>query len=146
MARVMPSNKEAEMSVLGISFIDNNLIDDITDILTPDMFFDERNRYLFEAIKELHDNGTSVDAGTIKDELDKKKRFNLVGGLEYISEVIDSVITTANLSYYIEIIKNAAIRRNLINTATDIINDSYDEDDVTTLLDKAEKNIIGAMN
>ena len=145
MARVMPSNKEAEMSVLGIAFIDNSLIDEITDVLNADMFFDEKNKYLFEAIKELHDNGTSVDAGTVKDELDKKKRFNLVGGLDYISEVIDSVITTANLSYYIEIIKNASIRRNLINTATDIINESYDADDVTTLLDKAEKEIISAV-
>ena len=99
MARVMPSNKEAEMSILGVMFIDNSLIDDITDVITSDMFFDEKNKYLFEAIKDIHDNGIDVNAGTVKDELDKKKRFNVVGGLEYISEVIDSVITTANLNY-----------------------------------------------
>lgn len=145
MARVMPNNKEAEMSVLGVTFIDNSLIDDIVDTLTPDMFFDERNRYLFEAIKELHNNSVEVNASTIKEELDKKKRFNLVGGIEYIGEVIDSVITTANLNYYMDIIKNNATRRNLINTATDIINDAYDEDDVTSLLDKSEKNILNAL-
>lgn len=145
MARVMPSNKEAEMSILGVMFIDNSLIDDITDVITSDMFFDEKNKYLFEAIKDIHDNGIDVNAGTVKDELDKKKRFNVVGGLEYISEVIDSVITTANLNYYIDIIKNNAIRRNLINTATDIINNAYEEEDVTSLLDNAEKNIVSAV-
>ena len=145
MARVMPSNKEAEMSVLGVAFIDNSLIDDICDSITSDMFFDEKNKYLFEAIKELHDEGIPVDAGTVKEELDKKKRFNLVGGIEYISEVIDSVITTANMNYYIDIIKSNATRRNLINTATEIINDAYDEDNVTSLLDKAEKNILNAV-
>ena len=145
MARVMPSNKEAEMSVLGVAFIDNSLIDDICDSITSDMFFDERNKYLFEAIKELHDEGIPVDAGTVKEELDKKKRFNLVGGIEYISEVIDSVITTANMNYYIDIIKSNATRRNLINTATEIINDAYDDDNVTSLLDKAEKNILNAV-
>ena len=145
MARVMPSNKEAEMSVLGVAFIDNSLIDDICDSITSDMFFDDRNKYIFEAIKELHDEGIQVDAGTIKEELDKKKRFNLVGGIEYISEVIDSVITTANMNYYIDIIKSNATRRNLINTATEIINDAYDDDNVTSLLDKAEKNILNAV-
>lgn len=145
MARVMPSNKEAEMSVLGVTFIDNSLIDEICDNVTSDMFFDERNKYLFEAIKELHDNNIPVDAGTIKEELDKKKRYNLVGGIEYISEVIDSVITTANLNYYIDIIKGSFTRRNLINTATEIINDAYEQDNVTELLDKAEKNILLAV-
>lgn len=145
MARVMPNNKEAEMSVLGVAFLDNSLIDDIADNLTSEMFFDERNKFLFEAIKELHDNNVEVNAGTIKEELDKKKRFNLVGGIEYIGEVIDSVITTANLDYYIDIIKANATRRNLINSATEIINEAYDEDDVTTLLDRAEKNILTAV-
>ena len=145
MARVMPNNKEAEMSVLGVAFLDNSLIDDIADNLTSEMFFDERNKFLFEAIKELHDNNVEVNAGTIKEELDKKKRFNLVGGIEYIGEVIDSVITTANLDYYIDIIKGNATRRNLINSATEIINEAYDEDDVTTLLDRAEKNILTAV-
>ena len=142
MARVMPSNKEAEMSVLGVTFIDNSLIDDVCDNLTVDMFFDERNKYLFEAIKTLHDGNIPVDAGTIKEELDKKKRFNLVGGTDYISEVIDSVITTANLDYYIE---TNATRRNLINSATEIINDAYDEDDISSLLDKSEKIILNAV-
>ena len=57
MARVMPSNKEAEMSILGICFIDNSLVADICDEINEEMFFDDKNKFLFEAIRELHNNG-----------------------------------------------------------------------------------------
>lgn len=145
MARVMPSNKEAEMSVLGVTFIDNSLVEIICEEVNSDMFFDEKNKYLFEAIEELHKNGIPVDAGMVKEELDKKKRLNLVGGISYISEVIDSVITSANLKYYIDILKENATRRNLINTATEIVTEAYEEENITTILDNAERNILNVV-
>ncbi len=143
MPRVMPANKEAEMSVLGVMFIDNSLIDDICEEVTADMFFDERNKFLFEAICSLHEAGNPIDAGMVKEELDKKKRLNSIGGLAYISEVIDSVITPANLNYYINIIQENAIRRNLINAATNVVTEAYEEENVNAILDDAEKNILG---
>ena len=143
MPRVMPANKEAEMSVLGVMFIDNSLIDDICEEVPADMFFDERNKFLFEAICSLHEAGNPIDAGMIKEELDKKKRLNSIGGLAYISEVIDSVITPANLNYYINIIQENAIRRNLINAATNVVTEAYEEENVNAILDDAEKNILG---
>ena len=88
MARVMPSNKEAEMSVLGVSFIDNSLVDKICEEINSDMFFDEKNKFLFEAIEELHKNGIPIDIGMVKEELDKKKRLTAVGGIEYILSLI----------------------------------------------------------
>lgn len=145
MARVMPSNKEAEMSVLGVTFIDNSLVDKICEEVNSDMFFDEKNKYLFEAIEELHKNGIPIDIKMVKEELDKKKRLTSVGGIEYISEVIDSVITSANLNYYIDILKEHATRRNLINAATEIVTEAYDEENVTTVLDNAERNILNVV-
>lgn len=142
MARTMPSNNEAEMSILGIAFLDKYLVDKVCEEVNADMFYDERNKYLFEAIDELHKEGTPVDARTIKEELDKKKRLNAIGGMEYISEVIDSVITSANLDYYIKIIKEHATRRNLITTATEIVTMSYDEEDINSLIDQAERDIL----
>lgn len=146
MARVMPSNKEAEMSVLGVTFIDNSLVDNICEELNSDMFFDEKNKFLFEAISELHKDNIPIDAGMIKEELDKKKRLNAVGGMEYISEVIDSVITTANLSHYMTILKENATRRNLINAATEIVTEAYEEEDVTKIIDDAERTILNVVN
>lgn len=146
MARQIPFNKEAEMSVLGSVFIDNALIDDISEELRPDMFYDEKNRFIYEAMLELRDNRTPIDAGMMKIELDKKKRLTSVGGIEYITEVIDSVLTTANLKFYIDIIKENATRRNLIDTATNIINASYDDDDMSNVLNNAERDILNVVN
>ena len=145
MARVMPSNNEAEMSILGICFLDKYLLERVCESLTVDMFYDERNKNLFEVINEMHNNNIPIDANTLKDELDKKKKLNIVGGMEYISEVIDSVISSANMDYYMEIIKENTTRRNLINTATDIINNAYDEEDINRTLDTAERDILNVV-
>lgn len=143
MARKMPQNLEAEMSVLGVTFLDDKLISKIVEEVNEDMFYDDRNKKLFQAIKSLHEQSIAIDVTTVSDELDKTKNFSAVGGIEYLTEVIDSVATAANLDYYINIIKEKAIVRNLINTATDIVTEAYEEEDnVTSLLDTAEKNIL----
>ena len=144
MARKMPQNLEAEMSVLGVAFLNAQDVNKIVEEVTADMFFDERNRIIFNAIKNLHDSRTPIDITTIKDELDKDKKLNTVG-LDYLTDVIDSVVTTANLDFYIKIIRDYAIRRNLIETATDIINTTYEDENITTLLDTAEKNILNVV-
>ena len=144
MARKMPQNLEAEMSVLGVAFLNAQDVNKIVEEVTADMFFDERNRIIFNAIKNLHDSKTPIDITTIKDELDKDKKLNTVG-LDYLTDVIDSVVTTANLDFYIKIIRDYAIRRNLIETATDIINTTYEDENITTLLDTAEKNILNVV-
>ena len=104
MARKMPQNLEAEMSVLGVAFINNEEVNKIVEEVTTDMFYDERNKFIFNAIKSLHESRTPIDITTIKDELDKDKKLNTVG-LDYIADVIDSVVTSANLDFYIKIIK-----------------------------------------
>ena len=61
MARQMPKNTEAEMSVLGVAFLNNNEVGKIVEEITEDMFFDERNKYIFNAIKHLSEAKTPVD-------------------------------------------------------------------------------------
>lgn len=145
MARTMPQNQEAEMCILGIAFLDKYLLDKICDSLNVDMFYDERNKYLFEAINDLHNEDIPLDSNVLKDELEKKKKLKLVGGVEYISEVVDSVISSANLDHYIDEVKENATRRNLINSATEIINDAYDNEDINSLIDDAERNILNVV-
>ena len=144
MARKMPQNLEAEMSVLGVAFINNEEVNKIVEEVTTDMFYDERNKFIFNAIKSLHESRTPIDITTIKDELDKDKKLNTVG-LDFIADVIDSVVTSANLDFYIKIIRDYAIRRNLIDTATDIINTTYEDENINVLLDSAEKNILNVV-
>lgn len=144
MARSMPQNLEAEMSVLGVAFINNKEVSKIVEEVTVDMFFDERNRYIFNAIKNLYESKNPIDITTLKNELDKSKKLNAVG-LDYLTEVIDSVVTSANLDFYIKIVKDYAIRRNLIETANEIVTDTYDNEDVNNLLERAERNILNVV-
>ncbi len=144
--RKMPQNIDAEMSVLGVAFLDKYALEKIVEEVDSSMFYSEQNKKLFEALHELYKNRIAIDITTVKNELDKQKNLNSVGGVEYISEVIDSVATAANLDYYIKIIKEKALRRKLIETATDIISDTYEEEgNVANLLDNAEKNILNVI-
>ena len=145
-ARKMPQNLEAEMSVLGVAFLNKNTLTKICEELYPEMFYSEANQKLFEAIKTCYDEKIPVDITTVKEVLDRKKNLNTVGGIEYISDVIDSVATAANLDYYIKIVKDKAVMRNLIETATDIVTNAYEEDeDITHMLDEAEKKILSVV-
>lgn len=144
--RKMPQNLEAEMSVLGCAFLNKNALTKICEELYSDMFYSDANRKLFEAIKRCYDEKIPVDITTVKEELDKKKDLSAIGGIDYISEVIDSVATAANLEYYIKIVKDKAVIRNLIDTATDIVTNAYEEDeDITHVLDEAEKKILNVV-
>lgn len=143
--RALPSDNEAEMSVLGVAFLSKEAIETISDQVTEDMFLNDKNRLIYKAIINLYKEGNPVDITTVKAELDKKKSLNQVGGLTYLTEVIDSVVTAANLNYYIKILKEQAIRRNLINTATDIVTSAYDDENVTGVLEDAERNILNVV-
>jgi replicative DNA helicase len=144
--RKMPQNLEAEMSVLGVAFLDKSALSKICEELSSDMFYSDANKKIFEAIKALYDNKAPIDVTTITEELDKKKNLSAIGGLEYLSDVIDSVATASNLEYYMQIVKEKAIVRHLIDTATGIVTDAYeDSDNVVGLLDNAEKNILNVV-
>ena len=144
-ARALPNDYEAEMSVLGVAFLNKDALEKISDEVTEDMFFNDKNRIIFNAIISLYKERNPIDITTIKAELDKKKVLNEVGGLPYLMEVIDSVVTSANLEYYIKILKDHAIRRNLINTATDIVTNAYSSENINGLLDESERSILNAV-
>ena len=147
MARREPQNIEAEISVLGCGFLEKTALDKIMDEVNEDMFYSEANKTIFNAMKNLHQEGIPVDTSTVCNELDKSKSLAKVGGVEYISEIIDSVPSTANLNYYIKIIFEKAILRNLISKSTKIQEDCYEEaDSVIDIVENAERNILGVYN
>ena len=143
--RKLPQNLDAEMSVLGICFLNEYALDKICEDLLPEMFFDEKNRVIFETICDLHKNKIAIDITTVTDDLEKKKKLNQSGGVDYISDVIDSVAVASNLDYYMQIVKDNFVRRNLIDTATNIATNAYDDENVTDLLDSAERDILNVV-
>lgn len=143
--RKLPQNLDAEMSVLGICFLNEYALDKVCEDLIPEMFFDDKNRNIFESILTLHKNKVAIDITTVKDDLEKKKKLDASGGVDYLSDVIDSVAIASNLEYYMQIVKDNYIRRNLIDTATNIASEAYDEESVTELLDNAEREILNVV-
>ena len=140
--RKLPQNLEAEMAVLGCSFLTNYALDKVCEELDSDMFMSEPNRRIFDAIKSLHQSKIPLDSATVKNEIEKKGSINLIGGIEYLSEVIDSVITAANVDYYIDIVREKALRRKLIDVTNTITSSAYDEEENTNdLIDDAERKI-----
>ena len=140
--RKLPQNIEAEMAVLGSCFLSTNALEKVCEELTSDMFFIEANKHIFDAIYELHQNKIPLDSTTVKNEIEKKVTISSIGGVEYLSEVIDSVITAANVEYYIDIIREKALRRKLIEVSTNITTSAFDEEnDTNDVIDNAEKNI-----
>ena len=147
MARREPQNLEAEISVLGCAFLSQTALDKIMDEVNEDMFYSEQNRIIFKAMKELQTNGIPVDTNTLCNELDKNKDLSKIGGVEYINEIINSVPSTANLNYYIRILFEKGILRNLINVSTKIQENCYEEQEpIVDIVENAERNILSVYN
>lgn len=141
--RRMPQNLDAEMAVLGTAFIKEDIIDKLCDELTVEMFYNLAHQKIFQAIRELREKKVPLDITTISDELKNKNELDAIGGIEYLSEIISSVATAANIDYYIDIVRDKAIRRFLIDVATEIATDTYDsEDSLNDLLDNASKKLL----
>ena len=144
--RKMPQNNEAEMSVLGVTFLSKSALEKVCEEITEEMFYSDAHKKIFNAVKNLYTENIPLDVTTLTEELDKKKNLNAIGGIEYITEIIDSVATAANVDYYINIVREKATLRSLIDTATEIATDAYDnEDNINSVLDNAERNILNVI-
>ena len=145
--RKTPQNIEAEISVLGCGFLDRAALDKIMDEVSEEMFYEPKNRTIYKTMRTLHQNNIPIDVNTICNELEKDKLLSDVGGVEYITEIINSVPSTANLNYYIKIIFEKAVLRNLIAKADRIQEECYNEDDsIENIVESAERNILGVYN
>jgi len=140
--KVPPQNLEAEQSVIGGILLDNQALNSVLEILDADAFYSEAHRKIFAAIVELYDKNEPSDLITLSNILKSKNQLDQTGGVSYLSSLADNVPSAANISYYSKIVKEKAILRRLIGTATEILNKSYNSAaDIDTVLDEAEHAI-----
>ena len=141
--KVLPHNLEAEQSVLGASFISKNALQRVCEELTEESFYIDAHSKIFETLKELYNAGIAVDITTVTDKLKNKKLLKAVGDVDYLLEIVNSVPTAANIDYYINIVNEKAVLRNLIDTATSIVSEAYMGDaTINETLDDAERKIL----
>ena len=146
MEKTMPHNIDAEKSVLGSMFLSKYATQKALESLNKDLFYLDANQKIFEAIKTLREKLISIDMTTVTEELENKKQLKQIGGIEYLTEIINFVPTAANIDEYIRIVEEKAILRRLIEEATEIVSSGYNqEEDISEVLDNAEKKILNVV-
>jgi len=140
--RVPPQSIEAEESVLGGILLENTALDRAIEVIGSDDFYREAHRKIFRGMLELSERGEPADIITLSEVLRSRGDLVDVGGVTYLAELAERVPTAANILQYARIVKEKAILRGLIGTATDIATRGYEANqDVEELLDSAEQRI-----
>jgi replicative DNA helicase len=139
---ILPHNKEAEEYILGGVLLENSSLDIITEILSPEDFYAERHRILFEEMLHLMDKGLPIDLVSLTEAIEKKGRQDKIGGASYIAQLADYIPTTANIEYYAKLIRDKAILRSLITGAGKIIKNARNPgEEISQVLENAEQII-----
>ena len=141
--KVPPQNITAEKAVLGAMLIDEDAIGTVLERRLDSVFFyDPAHQRIFAAIKHLYEDRRKVDIITLSDRLKADGALDAVGGVTYLTEIVDAVPTSANVLHYADIVKEKGVRRKLIRNATEIVTKSFqDGADIDELVDEAERLI-----
>ncbi len=130
------------MAVLGSMLMDEDAISVATELIDKDSFYKDTHRKIFEAIRDLYNANKAVDIITLTDELKRNLALDEIGGASFLTALVNSVPTAANINHYVSIVKEKYILRTLINSATKIVSICYEsEGNVDEVVDSAEKFI-----
>lgn len=145
--RVPPQNLEAEQGVLGSMLLDRDAIARVVELVRSIDFYRDAHRRIYDTIAELFERGEPVDLITVTDRLRDKGQLDDVGGATYVTGLLNSVATAANVEYYARIVLQKSMLRQLISAGTEIAHLGFEgENDVELLVDRAEKLVFGIAN
>ena len=141
--KIPPNNLEAEKATLGAILMNSSSLLAVSKILSPDDFYKNANKKIFEAMLNLdRQNSSNVDILTVIQELKRLGELDAAGGAAYVSSLTSEVPTTANVEYYAQIVQENSIRRSLIQTSNEIIACAFDDTVPTgAMLEDAERKI-----
>ncbi len=139
--KIQPHNLEAEQAVLGCILIDNQSQIDILAQMKDSDFYSEAHSEIYKAMSKVYAKSIPVDFVTLTDELEKEGKLEKVGGIDYIMDLTNTVPSAANFKHYCDIVKSDSIRRKLIRSGQEIIEDAFDNQDKDKSLQFAEQVI-----
>ena len=140
--RGLPVSMEAERSILGAILLDNSLYDQAAENLAPDDFSLDAHRRVYSRMRDLQETGRPVDMITLVEELDRRKEVEAIGGVAYLSSLIDGVPDRPSIEHYVRIVRNKALLRGLINLAQNAIAEAIEHsDEAEEVLGRAEQAI-----
>ena len=140
---LQPQSLEAEEAVLGAMMIDDAAANKAIGLLkSSSYFYKEAHKKIFEAMLVLSEESNPIDTVSVSNELKKKKSLKSVGGLYYLTGLVDKVPTAANIETYASIVKEKGILRNLISASHYMSKKAFESgEDVASILDEAEQSI-----
>lgn len=142
----IPNNPEAEQAVIGSMFLEKNALQKACEVLNQDAFYFNNNAKIFGTIKDMAEKKVPIDLTTVTTELKNRNILNEVGGVEYLTEILDSVATAANIDQYIKSVEESALLRKLIEVSTNITTSAYTpEKSVNETIDDAERKILSVV-
>jgi len=144
LTKIPPHDIEAEKSVLGAILIDSAAINSVVEFLKPEHFYLSEHKLIFDTMIQLFEKQKPIDLVTIQDELKKQGDLKKIGGKSYLSDLINTVPTSAYIEHYGRIVKDHFTKRRLIDISSRLVERSFDEKgDVKKLIDQAEAEIFG---
>jgi len=140
--KIPPQARDLEEAVLGALLLETNALSAVVDILKPEVFYTEAHKKIYSAIHELFAKQQPIDLLTVTHELKSRGDLEMVGGAFYIAQLTQRVGSAANIEHHARIIIQKYIQRSLIEIASEITKDAYeDSTDVFDLLDNAEQKL-----
>jgi len=139
--KIPPQDLEAESSVLGSLLLESDAIIKVADFLSAEDFYHPPHQIIYQTILDLFNKNKPVDLLSVKTELKEKKLLKNIGGVDYLTELINSVPTAAHLNYYANVVKEKRIRRELIKASSEITEKAFEPENLETLLDNVEQKI-----
>lgn len=142
MVRVPPQNIEAEKSVLGSLMLDKDAILKIADTLNVGDFYRGIHQTIYESMTDLYESREPIDLLSLSNKLEEKKQLENIGGITYLTTLVNTVPTASHVTHYADIVKKKKVLRDLISASDEISRLSYDEkNDLEEILNNAEKSI-----
>lgn len=140
--RIPPNSMEAEVAVLGAMMLNKQAISKATELLSSDSFYSQKHKLIYESIIALSEKNETVDIITLSEHLTRTGSLEDVGGRGYLAKINKEVATAANVEQYSLIVLEKQLRRDLIQSSGEVINNAYDDSkDILTEIDKAESEI-----
>jgi replicative DNA helicase len=137
-----PQAVDMEEAVLGALMIEKSAIVDIQGLLVPESFYLETHQKIYKSITDLAGRHEAIDIYTVASELKKSDNLEFVGGPYYLSQLSGKVGSAAHIEYHAKIVAQKYIQRRLIEIASEIQRESFeDKSDVNDLLDSAQQKI-----
>lgn len=142
--RVLPHNLDAERSVLGAALVTHGrAFDTLADVLTAGEFYRAAHQQLFAAMGQLYARGEPIDFITLKEEIQKRKVLDAVGGPAYIASLVDGMPAAVNVEYYARIVRELATKRQVISLANQMLTEAYERGAApTALVEMAERGLL----